>query len=122
MRFQPFFSIAAAGLLLASCTSPPAPGLRSAKVTVNRLLAEPDHFDGAPVIVTGCLTITTVGRAGVFLADNYRGRCIRLDLDPAKENPTPFEMKKCVVQGTFHGLRLGPAPFIGGITSLELAK
>jgi hypothetical protein len=128
MRFHLWISLAAVGLLLLSCASHPAPGRKQTEVAVEQLLSAPNRFDGARVVVTGFLLQPKVGDITIHQTEpdyhHYqRETGIRLDLDPSQRNLMPFQLKRCVVRGTFHARRAQGVPSrIGEITSLELAQ
>jgi hypothetical protein len=128
MRFHLWIWLAAVGLLLLSCASHPARGHESTEATVEQLLSAPDRFDGARVVVTGFLLQPMVGDVTIHQTEpdyhHYqRETGIGLDLDPNQRNLAPFQLKRCVLRGTFHAKRAQGKPSrIGEITSLELAQ
>ena len=127
MRFDLGISLAAMGLLLCSCSTNLAPSSKQAQVTVEQLLVAPDRFDGAQVGVIGYFLMPMVGDITIQEAEPGshpygRESGIRLELDPTKRNLMVFQLKRCVVRGTFHASHAGRTSSIGEITALELAR
>jgi len=128
MRVLFYLAHAAIMLLFISCASQPAQSHRPTEVTVEELLSAPDRFDGALVLVKGFILAPMVGDIASFQAEpDYHHHPpemgIPLALDPHKHNLMPFQLKRCVVEGTFHASRApGTRSQIGKITRLELAK
>ena len=127
MRVSSCLARATLALLLVSCTSHPRANHQPKAVTVNELLTAPDKFNGTRVSVRGFLLEPMVGDIAIFQdAPNYHRyrpeTGIPLALDPNKHNLTPFQLKRCLVEGTFHaGGAPGGHSQIGEIRRLELA-
>ena len=128
MRVPFYLAQAAVTLLCLSCSSHPPAIHQPTEVTVNELLSAPDRFYGAWVLVKGVLLAPKVGDIAIFQAEpDYHHHPpemgIPLALDPHKHNLMPFQLKRCVVEGTFHASRApGVRSQIGQIRRLELAE
>jgi hypothetical protein len=127
MRIPLYLAHAAAALLCVSCSSHPPASHQPKEVTVNELLSNPDRFDGAWVLVKGYLLAPMVGDIAIFQTEpdyhhDLSGTGIPLALDPNKRDLMPFQLKRCVVEGTFHARRAPDGRSrIGEIKRLGLA-
>jgi hypothetical protein len=124
--FYPLLAIATLSLI--SCASHPAASRKLTKVTVAELLTSPDRFEGARVLVTGFFLAPMVGDIALYETEpDYHhyspGTGIPLTLDPRNQNVMPFQLKRCVVEGSFHVSHApGVRNRIGEIKRLELAQ
>jgi hypothetical protein len=128
MRTPLYAPLAMVALLLISCASHPAASRKATEVTVAELLASPDRFDGTRVLVTGFFLAPLVGNIALYQTEpDYHHHSpdagIALALDPQKENVMPFQLKRCVVEGSFQASHAPGVPNqVGEITRLELAQ
>ena len=128
MRTPLYVPLALVTLLLLSCASHPAASRKPTEVTVAELLASPDRFDGARVLVTGLFLAPMVGNIALYQTEpDYHHHSpdagIALALHPQKENVMPFQLKRCVVEGNFQASHASAVPNrVGEITRLELAQ
>jgi hypothetical protein len=125
-----FYSLAlvAINLVMVSCASPPVIMREAKEVSVDQLLASPTRFDGTRVLVRGFFLQPMVGAIALYQNEpdyhHYRPESgVRLDVDNQKHNLMPFQLKRCLVEGTFHASR-DPSvrDSLNGITRLELVE
>ncbi len=119
MRVPFYLAQAAVTLLCLSCSSHPPASHQPTEVTVNELLSAPDRFDGAWVLVKGVLLAPKVGDIAIFQTEpdyhHYHPETgIALALDPHERNLMSFQLKRCVVEGTFHA-----SGVVGGRSRIE---
>lgn len=128
MRVHPCLVVTAVSFLFLGCVSHVGGSHKPIEATVEQMLSSPGQLDGSRVVVKGFLLQPMVGDIALYQTEpGYHQyapeKGIRLALDPQKRNLMPFQLKQCVVEGTFHashapGVRGG----IGEITRLELAQ
>jgi hypothetical protein len=128
MRVHHFFAIAAISLFLASCASHPGFRPTATEASVNELLASPMPFDGTRVLVKGFFLMPMVGDMALYQDEpdyhHHRPeRGIRLAVENQQKNLMPFQLKQCLVEGTFHaGHDTVASSYLNEITRFELAK
>jgi hypothetical protein len=98
---------------------------RSQYVSLVALIANPERFDGKPVVVSGYLTLENEGPSLFMHKEDYDNLILTnaLWLEPTRnmlENREKLEFKYVVINGIFHaGHRLRNNYSAGGLTNIE---